>query len=266
MIEKTIKINTSSNLSSIILLFPDEEASDNDIVKFSTELTEQKNCFVENQFIENKSELNEESFPMMNDFRDDSVPEIIYTINNEIEIENFKSIINVFSAATFLLSLQIKYSFEKELLKNLCFEKRLINKHNNKDYLTRLWRENLVELLVENSDPLVDQKFNERFNWLKETYFNAITCNEDEKLEDFNEWCRDKDITNIFKFMKTLSKQIQLKNEVENNLQKELKRRKNIENQYKQILGVESAEFNQIYDNLRQRMNSVQKNQVIYNN
>ena len=52
---------------------------------------------------------------------------------------------------------------------------------------------------------LLIKKFEERLAWFKETYFNNATCNEDEKIKDFEEWCGDKDIANIIIFMKGLS-------------------------------------------------------------
>ena len=89
----------------------------------------------------------------------------------------------------------------------------------------------------------------------------TTSCDRDAKIEDFEEWCNDKDIVNIFKFMKSLNKQIKLKIETEKNLKNEFEERKNIEIKFKKIFKIESYEFNQICENIKTKI--TRKSQVL---
>ena len=220
------------------------------------EKNQNRNCWFENFIeddnenqlnnkIEESTELNEGHF---NSYDLDSIPEIIYMqaeINNS---EELKKVINCFfNTAMFLVKLKMQNDINGE---DNSFEKRMLQKRLNKDYLTKLWKENVTELLVEKNDQFVDVKFAERINWLKETFFNDRTSNENEKIEDYNEWCRDKDIVNISIFMKGLSEHIKLKIETETSLRKELEKRKILEIKYKQRFHITSDQFNQIRETI----------------
>ena len=170
----------------------------------------------------------------------------IQKFRNTLSVTRFKNRVNILN----------EFIFEES------FEKRLLFKNSNKEFLTKLWKENIVEILVEKNDPFVYEKFNQRFNRLKQIYLTTTTsCDRDAKIEDFEEWCKDKDIVNIFKFMKSLNKQIKLKIETEKNLKNEFEERKNIEIKFKKIFKIESYEFNQICENIKTKI--TRKSQVL---
>ena len=137
-------------------------------------------------------------------------------------------------------------------------EYRLLSKSNNKKLLNKLWKESIFDLLFEQSDSSVDEKFSKQFNNLKNEFFISSSCNERDKMEDFLEWCKDKDVLNITKFMKSLSKQIKMKNEAEMKLKNILEERRKIEKQYLENHNIDSEEFK----NICQRI----KENIIHNN
>ena len=231
-------------------------------IRLENNLHNDKNKKVE--FLNETNQITESSDVSFTGYTNDcainEVPQVINIMLEELENKKPKETSKItFTVILVLAKLNIVIHFENELFQDIGFEKRLFNKYDNKGLLNKLWNENIYGLLIEKFDPFVEEKFIQRFKWLKEVYFNTKTFDGDEKTEDFNEWCQDKDIPHIFKYMKILSKQIKFKIEAENNLKKELEERKNLEIKYKQIFLIESDEFHKICDNIKMRI--VQENQ-----
>ena len=130
---------------------------------------------------------------------------------------------------------------------NICvnFEKYILNKIEqtiqNKDELNKLWDTYAYQLLFEENDTKVYKKFLLKLQFIKEVYFKNTppSCNESDRIEDFDEWYKDKDVENILVYMKSLEEQIKLKFEIEQNLNDELKETERIKKVYFKHLNAE---------------------------